>query len=87
MSAMAEMAAQAEASADQPAEPAKAREPAPSAPPTPPTEVELHRALLKQIHAMYDNPELKRTCQEALKGHWKHAFYEKYKPEGLKKKI
>lgn len=50
------------------------------------TEVEYYKTLLKQIHGMYDNPELKRVCQEGIKGNWASAFYDKYKPEGLGKK-
>lgn len=49
-------------------------------------ELEMHRALLRQIHGMYDNAELRRVCQDGLQGKWDSVFYDKYKPESLKKK-
>lgn len=49
--------------------------------------IELHRAVLRQIAAMYDNPEMKRVIQSALRNDWNNAFYDKFKPEILKKKM
>ena len=54
---------------------------------TPQEELELYKALMRQISGMYDNPELKRICQEAGRGNWSSVFYEKYKPDSLKKKV
>jgi len=51
----------------------------------PEVEVDLFRAFLRQVNAVYDNPELKRTIGNALRGEWDLAFYEKYRPEKPKK--
>lgn len=83
MSAMADIDAGLTHAPDQPL-PTKTK--AQAAPLSPEAELEYHRALLKQIRAVYTNPELDRICSAALKGDWKHVFYDKYKPEGLLKK-
>lgn len=40
----------------------------------------LYKAVLRQIMSMYENPDLKRVCIEAMSGNWESALYEKYRP-------
>lgn len=53
---------------------------------TPEEELQAHKALLRQMVAMYDNPEIKRVVGNALRGEWSHAIYEKYQPDFMKDK-